>query len=127
MSRVKMSRVFAAVAAVAAVLLLAASTADAYPRTRTVKDHRRMNLLMPDRPQCSRNVPCGWALYHQRSSSALRRYTRNEYTRNAFCDCPASRECVYQENRSDMRAYVFYCRNTADMAEGDIYRFPHAT
>ena len=43
------------------------------------------------------------------------------------CDCPASRECVYQENRSDMRAYVFYCRNTADMAEGDIYRFPHAT
>ena len=32
-----MSRVLAAVAAVAAVLFLAASTADAYPRTRTVK------------------------------------------------------------------------------------------
>ena len=36
-----MSRVFAAVAAVAAVLLLAASTADAYPRTRTVKVRER--------------------------------------------------------------------------------------
>ena len=43
------------------------------------------------------------------------------------CDCPANRECVYQENRSDMRAYVFYCRNTADMAEGDVYRFPGST
>ena len=43
------------------------------------------------------------------------------------CECPANRECVYQENRSDMRAYVFYCRNTADMAQGDVYRFPEAT
>ena len=41
MSRVKMSRALAAVAAVAAVLLLAASTADAYPRTRTVKVRER--------------------------------------------------------------------------------------
>jgi len=115
------------VAAAAVAVLFLASTVEAYPRTRTVKDHRRMNLLTQDRPQCSRNVPCGWALYHQRSSSALRRYTRNEYTRNAFCECPANRECVYQENRSDMRAYVFYCRNTADMAQGDVYRFPEAT
>ena len=41
MSRVKMSRALAAVTAVAAVLLLAASTADAYPRTRTVKVRER--------------------------------------------------------------------------------------
>lgn len=118
-----MSRALALALAVAAILY----TVEAYPKVRS-KDHRRFNnIMMPDRPQCSRNVPCGWALYHQRSSSALRRYTRNEYTRNAFCDCPASQECVYQENRSDMRAYVFYCRNTADMAASDVYRFPRAT
>ncbi len=43
------------------------------------------------------------------------------------CSCAADRECVYQENRSDMRAYVFYCRNVNAESGRDVYTFPDTT
>jgi hypothetical protein len=48
-----------------------------------------------------------------------------EYTKNTFCDCSATTERVYKENRSEMRAYVFYCRKT-DETE-DLFKFPNWT
>jgi len=103
--------------------------AEGYPKIRNVKDHRRRlsgaienALATPSKADCDRTVPCGWALYQSQSKvSPLRPIY--EYTRNTFCDCPLTTECVYKENRHEMRAYVFYCTPSSEVSDG-AYRFP---
>ncbi len=70
------------------------------------------------RRTCEWNVPCGWALYERRPFL--------HYMRNIFCECEPNADCVYMENKHDMRAYVFYCTTTndVDMNEKAVYPFP---
>lgn len=110
-------------------LILISSLVHAYPRTRTSKYDREMSGRLANiigthsKPECQRNVPCGWALYHTRTASALRPIY--EYTQNTYCQCSSDTRCVYKENRSEIRAYVFYCREDV---KNEMYQFPlHAT
>ncbi|TRY79966.1 hypothetical protein TCAL_16012 [Tigriopus californicus] len=108
-------------------LIFISTMVHAYPRTRTSKYDRQAsgrlaNIIRNEKPACERNVPCGWALYHTRSSSALRPIY--EYTKNTYCHCNLSSKCVYKENRSEMRAFVFYCREDDN---NEMYQFPDHT